>query len=109
MIASASRRAVHSNIIIGDFSSTIITNRVETLRRDLNNLGARKNVSKIGDFAFPVSYKRKAPLEEVASTLEATPTKVAQREGPQNTEVRLDYVSQNNGANSFAPSKRSVY
>ena len=109
MTASASRLAVHSSIIIGSFNSTTIKNRVETLRQHLNSLGARQNVKKIGDFAFHVSYKRKAPLEDVASTLDATPTKVAQRDTATNPEVRLAYISPNNSANSFAPSKRSLY
>ena len=104
MMASGTRVGVQSKIIIDGFDKKAVTKRIKTLRQHLNDLG----IEKIGDFAFPVSNKRKAPLADVESTLDATPTKVAQRECPMNREVSLAYISDDDSADSFA-SKRSLH
>jgi hypothetical protein len=104
MMASGTRVAVQSRIIIDGFNQTAVKARVETLRQHLNDLG----IEKIGDFAFPVSYKRKASLADVETTLAATPAKTAQRQSPMIREVRVAYKSYNNSAHSFG-SKRSLH
>jgi hypothetical protein len=93
MAASNSRVATHNNIIIGGFDRNTVVRRVQTLRGHLNNLGARSNVEKIGDFTFPDSYKRKRSSESIPPPSPAAKTQTASSvTSRMNPEVRLTCI-----------------